>query len=50
MKRNDFIVSKIVELASKDSDIDISFFENSETKYTGSLGYDLSVVHAQHFL
>ena len=32
----------IVEQAARDGNIDISFFENSETKGVGSLIYDLS--------
>ena len=37
-----FYDREIIELAAKDSHIDISFFENSETKDAGSLIYDLS--------
>lgn len=37
-----FYDREIIELAAKDSNIDISFFENSETKDAGSLIYDLS--------
>lgn len=37
-----FYDREIIELAAKDSRIDISFFENSETKDAGSLIYDLS--------
>ncbi len=37
-----FYDREIIELAAKDSNIDISFFENSETKDVGSLIYDLS--------
>lgn len=37
-----FYDREIIELAAKDSDIDISFFENSETKDAGGLIYELS--------
>lgn len=37
-----FYDREIIEMAAKDSNIDISFFENSETKDAGSLIYDLS--------
>ena len=37
-----FYDREVIELAAKDSHIDISFFENSETKGAGSLIYDLS--------
>ena len=37
-----FYDREIIELAAKDRHIDISFFENSETKDAGSLIYDLS--------
>lgn len=37
-----FYDREIIEQAAQDSNIDISFFENSETKDAGSLIYDLS--------
>lgn len=37
-----FYDREIIELAAKNSDIDIRFFENSETKDTGNLLYQLS--------